>query len=487
MTNTQEAVPEDFDGDQLSVTESEREIIYLREQLAALKLQLEKAQASAKAEAARGSSGAHTQNETETASKLCLRSRSKRRLRITPLALDIPEFSGNEASNDRQKSEQHDGIVNRKTQQFKRDGFPVKLSNTMNITMKTPDELVARPTNNTSPQIKYVCCDELNNDESPMQNCNYLPDKDDTKNSRIENEVPHDRSSTDNQAMVDKSTQYEPPHCLLYERKIPVDYVVLSPSQIFREIYYQKQKELARAPFPWPHQRCTDASKSQSRNRKTCLTPIPQSEEASNQQHSKVSKSGDALRYILMCTQQLIENSPELGDQDCKAENDDPERNGDAYSPLSFNLFVSRVTALYDQRRRQQEYIHRLTQRFRHLQNLLGAADVNTQLIELSKYKLDYQQHSLQQHLEECEDIVANRLWMRLQNREMAIDTFADNWSEKMAEVYLSDDQYEACVCWHTHRDDDTFFHDHILPFVLNGWISVTSADLENEQLWLAL
>ncbi|KAG3243161.1 hypothetical protein PI124_g12013 [Phytophthora idaei] len=80
-----------------------------------------------------------------------------------------------------------------------------------------------------------------------------------------------------------------------------------------------------------------------------------------------------------------------------------------------------------------------------------------------------------------------HRLWTRLQHRETAIENYAGVWSDKLAEIFLSDDQYEACTPWHTHREDHKFFQHRILAFVLNGWISVTRSDLENEQLWLAL
>ncbi|KAG3072234.1 hypothetical protein PC122_g15322 [Phytophthora cactorum] len=80
-----------------------------------------------------------------------------------------------------------------------------------------------------------------------------------------------------------------------------------------------------------------------------------------------------------------------------------------------------------------------------------------------------------------------HRLWTRLQHRETAIENYAGVWSDKLAEIFLSDDQFEACTPWHTHREDHEFFQHRILAFILNGWISVTRSDLENEQLWLAL
>ncbi|KAG2857081.1 hypothetical protein PC113_g11011 [Phytophthora cactorum] len=143
-----------------------------------------------------------------------------------------------------------------------------------------------------------------------------------------------------------------------------------------------------------------------------------------------------------------------------------------------------RMTALYDQRSRQHQFVHRLRQHFRHLASLL---DVDNQMNELSKYTLEHQLDSLQQHLTALERLAADRLWTRLQHRETAIENYAGVWSDKLAEIFLSDDQFEACTPWHTHREDHEFFQHRILAFILNGWISVTRSDLENEQLWLAL
>ncbi|KAG2980961.1 hypothetical protein PC118_g10876 [Phytophthora cactorum] len=112
---------------------------------------------------------------------------------------------------------------------------------------------------------------------------------------------------------------------------------------------------------------------------------------------------------------------------------------------------------------------------------------VDNQMNELSKYTLEHQLDSLQQHLTALERLAADRLWTRLQHRETAIENYAGVWSDKLAEIFLSDDQFEACTPWHTHREDHEFFQHRILAFILNGWISVTRSDLENEQLWLAL
>ncbi|EEY54187.1 kinesin-like protein [Phytophthora infestans T30-4] len=272
--------------------------------------------------------------------------------------------------------------------------------------------------------------------------------------------------SLSRRVMIDQATQYEP-LCPQHERKTLIDYVLLSPSEIFREVH--NQKKLEGAPSPWPHRRRQDNESSVSK--------------AKSQSRSKTR---DVLHDLLQCTRQLVENSPVFGDFDRNPEVQDPSRK-EEQSPLSFDTFVNRMTALYDQRSRQHQFVHRLQQRFRHLASLLAVANADNQVNELSKYTLDHQFDQLQQQLSRFERLAADRLWTRLQNREVAIENYTAVWNDQMAEVFLSDDQYEACRPWHPHREDHGFFQHRILPFILSGWISVTPSDLDNEQLWLAL
>ncbi|KAI9985857.1 hypothetical protein PInf_024637 [Phytophthora infestans] len=117
----------------------------------------------------------------------------------------------------------------------------------------------------------------------------------------------------------------------------------------------------------------------------------------------------------------------------------DPSRK-EEQSPLSFDTFVNRMTALYDQRSRQHQFVHRLQQRFRHLASLLAVANADNQVNELSKYTLNHQFDQLQQQLSRFERLAADRLWTRLQNREVAIENYTAVWNDQMAEVFLSDD-----------------------------------------------
>ncbi|KAF4038223.1 Kinesin motor domain [Phytophthora infestans] len=440
---------EDVIVDAASGTETEREIYALREQVAALKLQLDQALAAAKAAECRESSRADANNHDIPTPRES--PNSSRRLRIVPLELDLPDYT------DRMTSS---CSLQRKRGLLQNQGFYLKSSisnSTRSNEVTTEEQSSMVPELLTPPKVPILevfKCSENATIHSISEK--YSP--------RLSSK--REDGSLSRRVMIDQATQYEP-LCPQHERKTLIDYVLLSPSEIFREVH--NQKKLEGAPSPWPHRRRQDNESSVSK--------------AKSQSRSKTR---DVLHDLLQCTRQLVENSPVFGDFDRNPEVQDPSRK-EEQSPLSFDTFVNRMTALYDQRSRQHQFVHRLQQRFRHLASLLAVANADNQVNELSKYTLDHQFDQLQQQLSRFERLAADRLWTRLQNREVAIENYTAVWNDQMAEVFLSDDQYEACRPWHPHREDHGFFQHRILPFILSGWISVTPSDLDNEQLWLAL
>ncbi|KAL3666450.1 hypothetical protein V7S43_008698 [Phytophthora oleae] len=444
--NVEEAVTEDVmveDPSVVQAAESQREIYALREQVAALKMQLDQAVAAVKAVEVRDSTFAGKPQEPNSSGNVASLKypKGKRRLRIAALELDIPELLSPKDSSFSLESEQREGVLKKSTGNFKGHDFSVCSS-------------TATSMNQSTPEVRAPFGPELPTEESLLT-------------ERVTNEVVPRKQfspSVSVREMIDQSTQYEPP-CPQQQRKIPVDYVLLSPSQVFREVHSQKLG----AHSPWPHRRRLDIQLHESR---CSNSPNPNS--------SSCSKTQDVLRGLLQRTQLLIDNSLHL-------ELEDTKRKEEQQAPLSFETFVDQMTALFDQRRRQLQFVHRLTQRFRHLATVLSVADVDSQLIELNKYTLEHQQDALQERLEAFERLAADRLWIRLQHREVATETYAGIWNDKLTEVFLFEDQYEACTTWHTRREDHEFFQHHILPFILNGWISVAPTDLETEQLWFTL
>lgn len=500
--NVEEAVPEDVDNEAsvLHGTESAREIYDLREQVAALKLQLEQAVAATKAAEARDASlvedaqynsiPSRSKPENPVTSKSRRYPKSKRQLRIAPFELDLPEFANIREMSCRLESEHREGIISKSTGQLHQEAFSID-SNTANTTNQAspeqqephvPDvtELSAPVVMRlvpTFPNVEIITCNEKATAQSAPVPANESINTTQVNTTQTGDEASQGRIPS--REMIDQSTQYDPPCHQNERKKTPVDYVLLSPSQIFREVHNQKQKVLAGAPSPWPHRRRLDVQHNESRNCSATYLALNLDNDTSS---TSWTKTPDVLQDLLQRTRQLIDNNQDLWELDSKPEVEDPEQ-----SPLLFEAFVDNMAELYAKRSRQHHFVHRLTQRFRHLTSLLIAADVDNQMNELSKYTLEHQQTALQQHLEAFELLAADRLWARLQHREVAIENFAEGWNDKLAEVFLSDDQYEACTPWHEHREDHEFFQHRILPFILNGWISVTPGDLENEQLWLTL
>ncbi|KAE9208324.1 hypothetical protein PF004_g16789 [Phytophthora fragariae] len=500
--NVEEAVSEDTVDDEASVlhgTESEREIYALREQVEALKSQLEQALAAAKAAEARNLSFTEPKTNTTNLSEVSpanfatKSSKAKRRLRIAPLELDIPELANiRELSGKLLESDQREGVISRSTQKLQQASLSDRFGTT-----EQPVTLVEeqnQQAENVTPVSDCLDATVINaeskipsdnaSESSPKRQVSFFVNQS-ISGTRNGCKSPQKMTSRERRRqMTDQSTQYESPLSFQHERKTPIDYVLLSPSQIYREVHHQQQKALAGAPSPWPHRRRLDTPRSQTRH---CSISFPKFDSNNDPSNQRCSKSSDALHDILQRTRHFFENGSEVLDPDSKPESGESEHDEEIPNPLSFEEFLNRMVTLYDQRSRQQQFVHRLTQRFRHLTSLLGITDAESQMIELSKYTLVHQLSILQQRLESFEGVVADRLWRRLQHRESAIESYAENWNDKVAAAFLSDDQYEACTPWHAHRADHDFFQHRILPFVLNGWISVAPGDLENEQLWLTL
>ncbi|KAG7377072.1 hypothetical protein PHYPSEUDO_012227 [Phytophthora pseudosyringae] len=486
--NVEEAVTDDM----VEGTESEREICALREQIAALKLQLDQVLTSAKIAEARHSSlvgilqndsNSPDGNPGKTPTKI------RQQLRIAPLELDIPEYA---SKREILESEQREGVVNKTTGRLQKGCFST-FSNTPNSSNQTsPDAQKLRAPDaperftppkpslvSTRPKAETISCNKKAAEQSIQ-----IPEIAHESVSSIKTEIGATRPIPD-RVTIDQSTQYEPP-CIQHERKTPVDYVLLSPSQIFREVHHQKLKALG-APSPWPHQRRFDVQYEESSYGSAAFLALNKNNNTPDFRRTACSKSRDVLRELLWRTRLLVENSQDLWDLDSNPNVDDLEQKEGKQSVLLFETFVDQITALYDQRSRQHQVVHRLTQRFRHLATLLGMSDIDSQVNELSKYVLEHQQDELQHNLQAFERLAADRLWMRLRHREVAIENYAGVWNDKLGDAFLSEDQYEACTSWHAHREDHGYFQHRILPFVLNGWISVKPSDIENEQLWLTL
>jgi len=476
--NVEEASTEDIVGCGESVlhgTESERELDALRAQVAALKLQLDEAIAAAKEAESRGSARVEGADDSvkATTAKTQKSSKSRRRRRIAPLEFDsspaVPRTTCSGASCYSESA----GIVEKSSRQLREEGFAhFKIStSTAQPPLEDPRPRV--------PDIPLPISPVVSSSSSPSSTEDTAPRDEEAASASLSRQtrLPARKSSGANEnehlsrrdrVMIDQGTQYESP-LVQQERKTPIDFVLLSPSQIFREVH--DQKVLAGTPSPWPHRRRVGNDQSLA---------VSASNATLNQKGSPCAKCSEVLQDLLRRAQQLVEDTPVL------PEDGVPEEKGDQLSPFTTDTLVDRMTSLYDNRRRQQQNVRRLMQRFQHLSTLLGA-DVGMQKSELLKYTREHQQLALQQHLQACERLVAERLWLRLQHREAAIETYAEPWNDKLAEAFLSEDQYEACAPWHQYHDDHAFFQLHVLPFALNGWISVTPADLENEQLWLSL
>lgn len=99
-----------------------------------------------------------------------------------------------------------------------------------------------------------------------------------------------------------------------------------------------------------------------------------------------------------------------------------------------------------------------------------------------------HQETVLQQHVDFCEAIAAQRVYKRLLSWQDAhCDSCFDNAA--LSRVFLSLDQFSACQDWLERKNlqDRAYFQHRVLPLVLNGWIAVTPLALETEDAWLAL
>lgn len=131
--------------------------------------------------------------------------------------------------------------------------------------------------------------------------------------------------------MTDQSTQYESPLSFHHERKTPIDYVLLSPSQIYLEVHHQKQKALAGAPSPWPHRRRLDTPRSQTRHPSIQFPEVGSNNDLSNQ---RSTKPPDTLHDILRHTRELFEHGSEVLGSDNKPEIRESEHDESFPSPL---------------------------------------------------------------------------------------------------------------------------------------------------------
>ncbi|KAJ8571638.1 hypothetical protein ON010_g5197 [Phytophthora cinnamomi] len=338
--NVEEAVPEDITDDEASVqhgTESEREIYALREQVAALKLKLEEAVAQAKTAEARISLSTHRNP-----------SKPKRRLRLAPLELDIPELVNIPELSQHLGTEQREGVINKSTQKRQQDSFCCSITEQPVTEGQNQHAELIRPALQ-GPGATAIHSESFNGIGPPQ--------------SHVQNQVSFlvNQDSSGARTGDKDSTKYDS----------------------------------ANGPT---NQRC--------------------------------AKTSDTLHDILKRTREFLENGPEQLSTDIKPEFGDEG----LPSPLSLDEFLNRMAVLYDLQSLQQQTVHRLTQRFRHLAGLLGITDAELQMSELSKYTLVHQLGKLHQHLTAYEDLVADRLWRRLQHRESAIENYGDNWNDKLAE-----------------------------------------------------
>lgn len=105
----------------------------------------------------------------------------------------------------------------------------------------------------------------------------------------------------------------------------------------------------------------------------------------------------------------------------------------------------------------------------------------------LHRYRLKYQIQLVQQQIDHCQSMAAQRLYQRMQNYHEALQLLSSEPAEH-TNVFLSGYQFQACAPWAVHQVDDwSLFQHDVLPLVLNGWISVTLVDLEEEHTWLCL
>ncbi|TYZ57761.1 hypothetical protein PybrP1_005272 [[Pythium] brassicae (nom. inval.)] len=128
-----------------------------------------------------------------------------------------------------------------------------------------------------------------------------------------------------------------------------------------------------------------------------------------------------------------------------------------------------------------------LKQKLRCFEAVLGLPGPLFDARALRVFVPTHQETVLQQHVDFCEAIVAQRVYKRLCSWQ---DAHCDSCfaSAALGRVFLSRDQFAACSEWLEHKlHDRAYFQHRVLPLVLNGWIPVTPPALEAEDAWLAL
>lgn len=154
----------------------------------------------------------------------------------------------------------------------------------------------------------------------------------------------------------------------------------------------------------------------------------------------------------------------------------------------SVEMFVQQMKEAFSQRQSSKLQLAQLTAYLLTLETVLDLpshdkVDTGT----LQQYRSKYQLQLVQHRVDHCQSVAAQRLYQRMQNYHEALQLVSSEPTEH-ARVFLSDEQFQACAPWAVHQAADwSLFQRDVLPLVLNGWISVTPSDLEEEQTWLCL
>lgn len=146
------------------------------------------------------------------------------------------------------------------------------------------------------------------------------------------------------------------------------------------------------------------------------------------------------------------------------------------------------MTSYFKKRKKSQRQIGKLKQTLLEFETVLGFPGPVFAEGELRAFVVSHQEIFLQQRIDFCEAIAAQRILRRLRSRQEASAELSNLNSNAVKDTFLSDDQYRACEEWlQSKLFDRAYFQRHVLPLVLNGWIAVTPMDLEREDAWLAL
>lgn len=190
-----------------------------------------------------------------------------------------------------------------------------------------------------------------------------------------------------------------------------------------------------------------------------------------------------SLRLSAKSTKQII--AEEFGARSNQEEEEEQTRQ--YLAAPTVDECLQTMTLYFEKRRRSRLRRVELKQKLRCFEKLLGLPGPLYAENELRVFVSTHQENVLQQHVDFCEAIVAQRLFKRLGSWQEV--HFDNNFDSAMLEsIFLSHDQYAACEEWlESKLHDRTYFQQHILPLVLNGWIAVTPLELETEDAWLAL